>query len=85
MKQRLNIKMALRAWLILLFLLAGAQLASAADTAPPLYTQVAGGEHEITTRNASGGSPGLNGALRNGGQENGLRGPIRLNPADQIQ
>jgi L,D-transpeptidase ErfK/SrfK len=47
MKQRLNIEMALRAWLILLVLLTGAQLA-AADTAPPLYTQVAGGEQEIT-------------------------------------
>jgi L,D-transpeptidase ErfK/SrfK len=39
--------MALRAWLILLVLLTGAQLASA-DTAPPLYQQVAGGEQEIT-------------------------------------
>ncbi|MCJ7818278.1 MAG: hypothetical protein MUP25_00500, partial [Syntrophales bacterium] len=29
-------------------LLTGVQLAGAADTAPPLYTQVAGGEHEIT-------------------------------------
>jgi L,D-transpeptidase ErfK/SrfK len=47
MKQRLNIEMALRAWLILLVLLTGAQLAGA-DTAPPLYTKVAGGEREIT-------------------------------------
>jgi L,D-transpeptidase ErfK/SrfK len=47
MKQRLNIKMAFRACLILVVLLMGAQLAGA-DTAPPLYTQVAGGEQEIT-------------------------------------
>jgi L,D-transpeptidase ErfK/SrfK len=47
MKQRLNIKMALRIWLFLLVLLTGARLAGA-DTAPPLYTQVAGGEQEIT-------------------------------------
>ena len=40
--------MALRVWLILLVLLTGAQLAGA-DTAPPLYTQVAGGEQEITS------------------------------------
>ena len=39
--------MVLRAWLILLVLLTGASLAGA-DTAPPLYTQVAGGEQEIT-------------------------------------
>ena len=38
--------MALRVWLILLVLLTGAPLAGA-DTAPPLYTQVAGGEEEI--------------------------------------
>ena len=38
--------MALRVWLILLVLLAGAQLAGA-DSAPPLYHQVAGGEEEI--------------------------------------
>jgi L,D-transpeptidase ErfK/SrfK len=38
--------MALRVWLILLALLAGARLAGA-DSAPPLYTQVAGGEKEI--------------------------------------
>ena len=38
--------MILRVWLILMVLLAGAQLAGA-DTAPPLYTQVAGGEQEI--------------------------------------
>ena len=47
MKQRLNIEMILRVWLMLLVLLTGAQLAGA-DTAPPLYTQVAGGEQEIT-------------------------------------
>jgi L,D-transpeptidase ErfK/SrfK len=46
MKQRLNIEMALRVWLIFVVLLAGARLASA-QTAPPLYHQVAGGEQEI--------------------------------------
>ena len=39
--------MALRVWLILSVLLAGVQLAGA-QTAPPLYHQVAGGEQEIT-------------------------------------
>jgi L,D-transpeptidase ErfK/SrfK len=46
MKQRLNIEMALRLWLILLVLLTGARLA-AADSVPPLYHQVAGGEGEF--------------------------------------
>ena len=39
--------MALRVWLIVSVLLAGVQLAGA-QAAPPLYHQVAGGEHEIT-------------------------------------
>jgi L,D-transpeptidase ErfK/SrfK len=47
MKQRLNIEMMLRVWLMVLVLLTGARLAGA-DTAPPLYTEVAGGEHEVT-------------------------------------
>jgi L,D-transpeptidase ErfK/SrfK len=51
MKPRLNIEMMLRVWLTLLVLLAGAQLAGA-DSAPPLYTQVAGSEHEITIEKA---------------------------------
>jgi len=46
MKQRLNIEMALRVWLILLVLLTGARLAGA-DSVPPLYCQVAGGEEEL--------------------------------------
>jgi L,D-transpeptidase ErfK/SrfK len=47
MKLRLNIEMMLRVWLMVLVLLAGAQLAGA-GSAPPLYTQVAGGEQAIT-------------------------------------
>ena len=39
--------MILRVWLMVLVLLTGARLAGA-DSAPPLYTQVAGGEQEIT-------------------------------------
>ena len=46
MKQRLHIEMAVRVWLILLILLTGARLASA-DSAPPLYHQVAGGVEEL--------------------------------------
>ena len=46
MKQRWNIKMAVRVWLILVVLLSGAWLANAAS-APPLYTQVAGGEEAL--------------------------------------
>jgi L,D-transpeptidase ErfK/SrfK len=41
------LKMTKRFWLIILVLLAGARLA-AADSAPPLYKQVAGGESEFT-------------------------------------
>jgi L,D-transpeptidase ErfK/SrfK len=43
--------MRLRVWLTVLVLLTGAQLAGA-DSAPPLYTQVAGSEHEITIEKA---------------------------------
>jgi L,D-transpeptidase ErfK/SrfK len=43
MKQRWNIDMALRVWLILMVLLTAAPLAGA-TTAPPLYTQLGGGE-----------------------------------------
>lgn len=46
MKQRLNIEMTRRVWLILLILLTGARLASAGAD-PPLYRQVAGGETEV--------------------------------------
>jgi L,D-transpeptidase ErfK/SrfK len=82
MKQRLNIEMALRAWLILLVLLTGAQLA-AADTAPPLYTQVAGGEQEITIEKPISGERL---ALENGVRwasvirQNCLKKPYKLKP-----
>jgi L,D-transpeptidase ErfK/SrfK len=46
MKPRLIIEMIRRVWLILLILLTGARLASA-DSAPPLYHQVAGGHTEV--------------------------------------
>jgi L,D-transpeptidase ErfK/SrfK len=46
MKPRLNIEMTRRVWLILLILLTGARLANA-ETAPPLYHQVAGGEAAV--------------------------------------
>jgi L,D-transpeptidase ErfK/SrfK len=82
MKQRLNIEMALKVWLILSVLLAGARLAGA-DTAPPLYTQVAGGEQEITIEKPISvdrlalekGVP-LGMVVR----ENGLKKPYKLKP-----
>jgi L,D-transpeptidase ErfK/SrfK len=83
MKQRLTIEMALRAWLILLVLLAGVQLAGAAETAPPLYTQVVGGEHEITLEQRTSVDRF---ALEQGVRwvsvvrENGLKKPYKLKP-----
>jgi L,D-transpeptidase ErfK/SrfK len=82
MKQRLNIKMALRAWLILLVLLTGTQLA-AADTAPPLYTQVAGGEQEITIeKRTSVDRLALEHGVRwvSVVRQNGLKKPYKLKP-----
>jgi L,D-transpeptidase ErfK/SrfK len=82
MKQRLNIEMALRACLILLVLLMGAQLAGA-DTAPPLYTQVAGGEQEITIEKPTSVDRL---ALEQGVRwvtvvrQNGLKKPYKLKP-----
>jgi len=74
--------MALRAWFILLVLLTGVQLA-AADTAPPLYTLVAGGEKEITIekptnvqRLALQQGVGWVSVVR----QNGLKKPYRLKP-----
>jgi L,D-transpeptidase ErfK/SrfK len=87
MKLRLNIKMALRAWLILLILLTGAQPA-VADTAPPLYTQVAGGEQEITLEKSTSVDRL---ALENGVRwvsvvrENGLKKPYKLKPGMVIK
>jgi L,D-transpeptidase ErfK/SrfK len=82
MKQRLNIEMALRAWLIIVVLLAGARLAGA-DTAPPLYTQVAGGEKEIAIEKPTSVDRL---ALEQGvrwvtvARENGLKKPYKLKP-----
>jgi hypothetical protein len=39
--------MVLRVWLIVLVLLTGAQSMAAAEVAPPLYHQVAGGEERV--------------------------------------
>jgi L,D-transpeptidase ErfK/SrfK len=75
--------MALRAWLILLVLLTGAQLAGAADTAPPLYTQVAGGEHEITLeKRTTVDRLALEQGVRwvSIVRENGLQKPYKLKP-----
>ena len=74
--------MALRAWLILLVLLTGAQLAGA-DTAPPLYTQVAGGEQEITIEKpTSVDRLALEQGVRwvSVVRENGLKKPYKLKP-----
>ena len=82
MKQRLNIEMALRVWLIIVVLLTAAQLASA-DTAPPLYTQVAGGEKEIAIEKPTSVDRL---ALEQGvrwvtvARENGLKKPYKLKP-----
>ncbi len=87
MKQRLNIEMALRAWLILLVLLTGVQLAGA-DTAPPLYTQVAGGEHEITLeKRTSVDRLALEHGVRwvTVVRENCLKKPYRLKPGMVIK
>jgi len=87
MKQRLNIEMALRVWLILVVLLAGAQLAGA-DTAPPLYTQVAGGEQEITIeKRISVDRLALEQGVRfvTVVRENGLKKPYTLKPGTVIK
>ncbi len=79
--------MALRAWLILLVLLTGAQLAGA-DTAPPLYTQVAGGEQEITIEKPTSVDRL---ALEQGVRcvtvvrQNGLKKPYKLKPGMVIK
>jgi len=82
MKQRLNIEMALRVWMIIVVLLTGAQLAGA-DTAPPLYTQVAGGEKEIEIdKPTSVDRLALEQGVRwvTVARENGLKKPYKLKP-----
>jgi L,D-transpeptidase ErfK/SrfK len=82
MKQRLNIEMALRVWLILLVLLTGARLASA-DSAPPLYHEVAGGEESVEVQKPTSLSRL---ALEKGVRwetvvrQNGLKKPYKLRP-----
>ncbi len=74
--------MALRLWLILLVLLGGAQLAGA-DSAPPLYTQLGGGEQEIQVEKPTSVDRL---ALEQGVRwvtvvrQNGLKKPYRLKP-----
>ena len=74
--------MALRAWLILFVLLTGTHLAGA-DTAPPLYTQLAGGEQEITVEKRTSVDRL---ALEQGVgwvtvvRQNGLKKPYKLTP-----
>jgi L,D-transpeptidase ErfK/SrfK len=87
MKQRLSIEMALRAWIILLVLLMGAQLAGA-DSAPPLYTQVAGGEQKITIeKRISVDRLALEQGVRfvTVVRENGLKKPYTLKPGAVIK
>ena len=74
--------MALRVWMIIVVLLTGAQLAGA-GTAPPLYTQVAGGEQEITIEKPTSVDRL---ALEQGVRwvtvvrQNGLKKPYKLKP-----
>jgi L,D-transpeptidase ErfK/SrfK len=82
MKQRLNIEMAFRVWLILLVLLMGAQ-AAGANPAPPLYHQVAGGEEDIEiVKKTSLTRLALEKGLRwiVVARHNGLKKPYKLKP-----
>jgi L,D-transpeptidase ErfK/SrfK len=82
MKLRLNIEMVLRVWCILLLLLAGGQLAGA-ETAPPLYKQVAGGQQEIAIEKPTSLSRlALEQGVRWGtvARENCLKKPYKLKP-----
>jgi L,D-transpeptidase ErfK/SrfK len=74
--------MMLRVWLMVLVLLTGAQMAGA-ETAPPLYTQVAGSEHEITIEKPiSVDRLALEKGVPWGMvvRENGLKKPYKLKP-----
>jgi L,D-transpeptidase ErfK/SrfK len=80
--------MVLRAWLIVLVLLTGVYAAPAADTAPPLYQQVAGGEEKITVAKRTNVA---NLALEKGMRwtvvvgQNHLKKPYRVNPGESIK
>jgi L,D-transpeptidase ErfK/SrfK len=79
--------MALRIWLILLVLLAGARLAGA-EKAPPLYNQVAGGEQEITIEKPTDLSRlALEKGVRWGAvvRQNCLKKPYKLKPGMVIK
>jgi L,D-transpeptidase ErfK/SrfK len=87
MKQRLNIEMALRLWLMLSVLLAGVQLAGA-QTAPPLYHLVAGGEQEIEVeKTISVDRFALEQGVSWGSvvRHNGLKKPYKLKPGMVIK
>jgi L,D-transpeptidase ErfK/SrfK len=80
--------MMLRVWFIVLVLLTLAHAAVAADTAPPLYHQVAGGEETVEVAKRTNVA---NLALERGMRwtvvvgQNHLKKPYRLNPGDCIK
>ena len=79
--------MILRVWLMVLVLLMGARLAGA-DTAPPLYTQVAGGEQVITIEKPTDVSRlALEKGVHSGPvvRQNCLKKPYRLKPGMVIK
>jgi L,D-transpeptidase ErfK/SrfK len=79
--------MAVRVWLILLALLTGARLAGA-ETAPPLYNRVAGGEQEITIEKPTDLSRlALERGVRSAAviRLNGLKKPYKLKPGQVIK
>ena len=79
--------MALRTWIMLVVLLAGAQLAGA-ETAPPLYTQVAGGEQEITVeKKTTVDRLALEHGVRwvSVVRQNGLKKPYKLQPGQVLK
>jgi L,D-transpeptidase ErfK/SrfK len=87
MKLRLSIEMARRVWFILLVLLTGSRLALA-DSAPPLYHQVAGGQTEVEVTK---GSTLAHLALEKGVRwwvvawQNHLKKPYKLKPGTLIK
>jgi L,D-transpeptidase ErfK/SrfK len=88
MKPRLNIEMILRACLTLCILLMGVHAVSAADSAPPLYKQVAGGEEVIdiqgrTTLGRLSQEKGVRWLTV--AQRNGLKKPYKLKPGMAIK
>jgi L,D-transpeptidase ErfK/SrfK len=77
-----------RAWLIVLVLLTGVYAATAAETAPPLYHQVAGGEEKVEVAKRTSITHlalerGLRWTVVVG--QNHLKKPYRLNPGQCIK